>query len=240
MSGERCVTGPDSARRWSHPLLLLAAGGGALGLLPGLDWRWGGARPSPPVLAAAAQMAALVWLGLWCLPAGTLAGSVPHARSRDVLLAPLLWGLFLWIAARGGAQAPLWPWAWALVTGVFLAGCALGRALSAGGASGAAAAWLLFLAALCALPERGGLGASPPSVGFARAALWASPATWVLESAGVDWMRQRAVYDALQSDRFERRGVRGQVAGPLALVVGWSLWTLARARGRPRSAATRE
>jgi hypothetical protein len=91
---------------------------------------------------------------------------------------------------------------------------------------------LLVAALLAGLPGRGGALGAPLEPALARLALDLSPATLVLESAGVDWMRDPAVYDPVATDRFQRLPYRGALAGPLVLLVGCALASLAGLRLR--------
>ena len=99
----------------------------------------------------------------------------------------------------------------------------------AGRAGGAAAAALAGLAALsAALPTRGGLADEPLArsrPAHAARALDLSFVGFVVESAGVDWMRHHTVYEPAGTDWFSdrRRPWRGRVAAPLAVVLGWAL-----------------
>ena len=82
------------------------------------------------------------------------------------------------------------------------------------------------------LPGAAGLSAEP--VWSPRAAallLDFSPATLLVESAGVDWMRQPAVYGPAGADAIGpdlRLPWRGELAGPAVFLVGCALACAAR------------
>ena len=212
--------GPSGLRDLS--LTLAVAAGGCVGAA-------GSAGPADPT-------ALLIWLAIYAPAAGFLLGALGVRPWLFAPAAPGLWMVtlvLLDIAAQRDLPTPLWgALAW---TGLFAAGLGLGRrgavargergqvsvpARSPARALGGAGALLLLTAALVALPGKGGRAREPWPPAAARALLDLSPATLVVESAGVDWMRHRAVYEPVRSDRFQRLPYRGALAGPLALVVG--------------------
>jgi hypothetical protein len=182
----------------------------------------------------------LVWLALIAPAAGYLAGAL-GAGLLYGSAAPGVWMVVLvWVDGMAERDLPTPFWAALGQAGLFLAGAGLGRwGRAAGRAPWAGAGVLLLLAALAVgLPGRGGIGSRPWPPAAARAMLDLSPATVLVESAGVDWMRHPLVYDPVGTDRFERAPYRGALAGPLALVVGCVLaaaGTFRDRRGRRRS-----
>ena len=200
----------------------------------------GGAGAVEPVLY-------LAWLALLAPAAGALAGARGLGLFPFGLAVPGLWLAALALAgasAAGGGppgSPPLpRPFQAALVvTGLFAAGLAFGcRSPRADPALalrvGCARAGLLLLvgALLAGLAGRGGAPGRPLEPGLAALALDLSPVTLALESAGVDWMRDPAVYDPAGTDRFLRHRWRGSLAGPLTLLVGCALALAAELRRR--------
>jgi len=183
----------------------------------------------------------LIWLAILAPAAGYLAGALGVGLLPYGLAAPGGWMVTLVVVAGWEGRdlaTPLWAaLAW---TGLFAAGAgagALGRALR--GDPGWTGAGLLLLLAtlLVALPGRGGATERPWPPAVARVLLDLSPATLVVESAGVDWMRHPSVYDPAGTARFQRSSYRGELAGPVALLVGCLLAAFARvvlARGIDR------
>ena len=69
-------------------------------------------------------------------------------------------------------------------------------------------------------------------------ALDLSPLTWVMESAGLDWMRHPCVYDLAGSLPPEvRTPFEGMLAGPLVFLVGWGFVLVGELRSRKHSSA---
>lgn len=175
----------------------------------------------------------LIWIAIFAPAGGFAVGALGVRPWLFAPAAPGAWMVTLALldsASERDLPTPLWSaLAW---TGLFVLGLGLGRAGSSstrgpgaesearGRAFGGAGVLLLVAGALVALPGKGGAVAQawPPSV--ASALLELSPATLVVESAGVDWMRHRAIYEPVGTDRFQRLPYRGELAGPLALVVG--------------------
>lgn len=176
----------------------------------------------------------LVWLSMVSAGAGYLAGALGAGFLYGVV-APGVWMVVLVLVdglAAGDVPTPFWAaLCW---TGLFLGGAGLGRIGRRAPWTGAGA--LLLLGALATgLPGRGGLGDRPWPPAAARVLLESSPATIVVESAGVDWMRHPLVYDAVGTDRFERMPYRGSLAGPLVLLVGCLLSAVAAVLERRRT-----
>ena len=180
----------------------------------------------------------LVWLALLAPAAGYLCGALGVGLLPFGLAAPGVWMVALVVLdglSPGELPTPFWA---ALVwTGLFAGGAGAGRlGRRFAGDAGWAGAGLLLLGAtlLTALPGRGGAADAPWPPAAARVLLDLSPATLVVESAGVDWMRHPAVYDPAGTDRFQRPAYRGELAGPLALLVGCVLAAAARGIDRRR------
>ena len=184
--------------------------------------------PSVLLLERADPISLLAWLAVLAPAVGFLAGRAGLALVPFGLVVPGVWGVALALA-DGRARVTLGtPFHGVLVlVGLFAAGLALG-ALAAGTPGWAGAGVLLLGGALlAALASRGGLPGAPLPPGLTRLLLDLSPASLALESAGVDWMRDAAVYDPAATDRFVRAPYRGSLAGPLALLVGCASAALA-------------
>src|SRR6185295_5414128 len=113
----------------------------------------------------------------------------------------------------------------AAIAGLFAIGFALG-ALPSRSAWRRAGIVLLCEAFLCALPLSGALLRTRPAPAVNARLLDLSPATLVVECAGVDWMRHPAVYDAASTsdiDPILRSPYDGRLAGGLVFVVGCAL-----------------
>lgn len=126
------------------------------------------------------------------------------------------------LPGRGAASAVL--------SGLFLSGMALAPSGPEPSPRLRAAMWrasLLVLLCWCADGAAGGWGILRPvppwSPEVAARLLDVSPRTLLMESAGVDWMRHPAVYEAVGTDRIGpglRSVFRGPVAGSATLLVG--------------------
>jgi hypothetical protein len=212
--------------------------GGLPGLLPG------GAGAFDP-LALAAWLA-LVAAPLGVLAGGCLAGALRAGRGARaltwVLAAPICWALALALTAAGEAGAARLPEPLAAaiaVGGLWALGIGLG-ALGGPRRAGPWAALTALLALLLALlPTGAGALAQPWPPALAARLLDLSPLTFVLERAGLDWMRHPAVYDALGAASIGpdlRRAGSGALAPGLLSVVGCALvaasWAVRR-RGSP-------
>lgn len=170
-------------------------------------------------------VALLVWLAILAPAGGAFCTSSRVRLLPFAVTVPAAWLALVQLADAFAPRHLATPW-WgaAVVAGLFLCGAALGELVPRPAA--AAGALALLSAALIALPGVAGLAWSPRA---AARLLELSPATWVCESAGLDWMRHPSVYDPVGSDRFERTAWSGALAGPLALVVGCAAsWIAAR------------
>lgn len=173
----------------------------------------------------------LAWLALAAIPIGVWLGG---ARARDGAAAVPLWP---WAALVPGAwmiafaalaaerSFPGAPWAACAWTGMFLAGFGLGRC--AGHAVCGLATTLAALGVvLGVLPAGAGLVSGAFSPAATARLLDLSPVTQLVESAGVDWMRNAAPYEPARTLDIgpELRGpFRGALAGPLWLLFGCGL-----------------
>ena len=177
----------------------------------------------------------LFWLGLVALPLGVLFGSARLDLLRFGLVAPACWMIALtWVEARAGAPLPSPLWGALAWSGLFLAGAAWGRAAPRRRWSRAAGA-LLLAGLLAALPVRAGLPGVPWSPAVATRLLDLSPVTLLAECSGVrDWMWRAGVYEQAGVDRFLRTPWRGELAGPVLLLVGWALSAVGTALCRAR------
>lgn len=174
-------------------------------------------------------VAFLIWLAVTAPACGFLLGALgvrpwPFAPAAPgIWMAALAW---LDVASARDLATPIWSaLAW---TGLFALGLGLGRLRAPGRgidarsrALGGAGVLLVIAAALVALPGKGGVADEPWPAATASVLLDLSPATLLVESAGVDWMRHPSVYEPVRTDRFQRVPIRGELAGPLSLVVGY-------------------
>jgi hypothetical protein len=220
---------PEAPLRRLGIALALAAVG-SIGALGSVGVIWGAADP----------VALLLWISLSSVACGYLAGALGAGLVPYGVVAPATWMVVL-VALAGVSErdVPTPFWAALVWTGFFAGGAGLGRLGRRRGAAAAwsGAGWLLLLSALLvALPARGACSGRPWPPRTASALLDLSPASLVLESAGIDWMRHPAVYDPVGTDRFERAPYRGTLAGPLVLLVGCVL--AAGCYGRERSLRT--
>ncbi len=219
---------------WPKACCLLAGLFGLLGLLP-LAQALLESGPAARQAAPHALVAHLVWLAVSAAPLGIwLSGEVLHV-SPWLCVPPVCWAAGA-LAAAQHARLPPTMWLGALVlVGLYATGLGIGWWLGRARSAAAAGLGCFLTAVLAILPARAGLGERAPAPGFARSALEFSPATWVLESAGVDWMRHAFVYGRLESDRFERAPVDGKLAGTLACVLGCAALAASRLRARRAS-----
>ncbi len=199
--------------------LLVTLGLGAAGCLGALPLTRSGA-PEP--------LAFLAWAALFAPVAGALA---VHAR-----LTPLPWGFaapsswvvgLVWCAASSPRLVPTPLWAAAAWMGLFALGAAGAQLWARRDSSATYVAVLASLALSVAAWAPGVVGA-PWSSEVTALLLDLSPLSLVTECAGVDWMRTPLVYETAQTDRFERAAWRGELAGPVCLLVGYASWALAR------------
>jgi len=207
-------------------LLALALGAiGALGTLPGAH----GADP----------LAALAWIALVALPCGIGCGALALRAWPFAASVPALWMIALALAGVASERALSTPvWAALAWTGIYAAGWGIGRASRSGVRACAAGLCLSVLASV--LPAAGEFLGQPWPPRVAARLLDLSPVSVCMESAGVDWMRQPAVYEpagALDIDPGLRQPWRGKLAGPGLLMLGCALAAFGAARARARDRA---
>jgi len=145
---------------------------------------------------------------------------------------PLVWAAALFITR--GVPDPLS--ASLAVAALYAMGMGLGARLSPERAAGAA---LLVAAGLSLAPTFGGGLERPWPAELSAALLDASPVAWTAESAGIDWMRHPAVYDAAGTADIGpelRTGRRSWLAAVVLLVVG----CLSSLAAKPRAAEESE
>ena len=153
------------------------------------------------------------------------------ARSPQAWIPPVVWAAALLLI--GGVPTPLL--ASLAIAGLYAAGMGLGAWLSPERAAGAA---LLTVAALSLAPTLGGVLERPWPPLIAARLLDASPVAWVAESAGIDWMRHPAVYDAAGTADIGpdlRSGRRSWLAAVGLLVVGCASSLLVKPHTAARS-----
>ena len=183
-----------------------------------------------------------VWVAVISLPTGAFAGACRLKAWPFGLAIPGTWMVILaWLEVSSGGTLPEPAWGAAAWSGLFVVGMALG-ALVGSNAFRCAAGGLVLTVLSSALPVSGApslglyggrsLGQVAPSA--AAAAFDTSPITLVMESAGVDWMRHRAVYDSAGTEWFSdrRKPYRGKLAASLILLVGYLGILLSRSRAR--------
>ena len=161
-----------------------------------------------------APVASLAWLALLAPAGGAWMGR--WARSPQAWIPPVVWAVALLLI--GGVPAPLL--ASLAIAGLYAAGMGLGAWLSPERAAGAA---LLVTGALALAPTFGGALERPWPPTVTARLLDASPVAWAAESAGIDWMRHPAVYDAAGTADIGpnlRSGRRSWLAATALLVVG--------------------
>ncbi len=176
-----------------------------------------------------APVASLVWLALLAPAGGAWMGR--WARSPQAWTPPVVWAVALLLI--GGVPTPLL--ASLAIAGLYAAGMGLGAWLSPERAAGAA---LLIVAALSLAPTLGGVLERPWPPLIAARLLDASPVAWVAESAGIDWMRHPAVYDAAGTADIGpdlRSGRRSWLAAVGLLVVGCAFSLLVKPHTAARS-----
>jgi len=192
-----------------------------------------GSRGEPDAVAF------LVWLAFVAPAAGAVAGALRLAPWPHAAAVPGAWMLLLVTVDAWGTRDLATPiWAALAATGLFAAGFAVGR-FAPDRLRWRAPAAVLVVAALAVLaPVAGALLRAPwPAEAGARL-LDLSPATLVAESAGVDWLRHPAVYDAAGSfdiDPRSRSPYPPALAGGIAFVLGCALAAAAEAFARSRS-----
>jgi hypothetical protein len=161
-----------------------------------------------------APAAILAWLALTATGCGAWMGR--WARVPAAWAPPLVWAAALFFTR--GVPDPLA--ASLAVAGLYAAGMGLGAWLSPERAAGAA---LLVVGGLSLAPTFGGRLEQPWPPEVASVLLDASPVAWATESAGIDWMRHPAVYDAAGTADIGpdlRTGKRSWLAAVVLLVVG--------------------
>jgi len=166
------------------------------------------------VLGFGAPVGFLAWLTLVASMAGAWMG--PWSRSWRAWTPPLAWGLAL-LMTRG---LPM-PWMAAFtIASLYAIGMGLGSWLPRERAAGSC---LLLVAALSLAPTFGGHLERPLPPAVTARLLDLSPVAWTLESAGVDWMRHPAVYEAAGTANIDpsmRTQHRNWLAAATLLVVG--------------------
>lgn len=180
-----------------------------LGALPG-------ARGSEPV-------ALLVWISMWCVPAGVLTGGSGVPLWPIAPVAPALWMALVGLVAAASTRVlPSPAWSALAWTGLFAIGFALGRILPERRWR-VGAALLVAAGVLNASSISGAWLAAPLPPEISARLLDLAPATLLAECAGLDWMRHPAIYEpagALDIDPALRVAWRGFLAGPIVFLVG--------------------
>jgi hypothetical protein len=194
-----------------------------------------------PLALTGDPLASCAWLAIAAAPLGVLCAACGLAVWPWSAMVPAAWMAALALACTASTRVlPTPAWAGATWTGLFLAGWALGRSAPRAAWRSSAVCALAALA-LSALPIGIGLADGAFSPGATARLLDLAPTTWVVESAGVDWLRHPAVYEPARAFDLGpelRAPFRGALAGPSILLVGCALaWTAARrARRRPADA----
>ena len=176
-----------------------------------------------------APEALLAWLALLAPAGGAWMGR--WARSPQAWIPPVVWAVALFVTS--GVLSPLL--ACLVIVGLYAVGMGLGAWLPPERAAGAA---LLVFGALSLAPTMGGALERPWPAPVAARLLDISPVAWAAESAGIDWMRHPAVYEAAGTADIGlelRSGRRGWLAAGGLLVVGCLLSLLAQPRTAGRT-----
>ena len=197
---------------------------GLIGLLPRMfasEWR-------------NAPLDLLAWFALSAPATGCIGGRIGLRFWPLGFVPPGLWMAFYSLIAANevyGSPTPVYA---ALVwTGLFAFGWAFGIHFAKFGWGGPGLLLILtaFLTQSLEL-----IPSDSHSQEFIAFAIDLSPLTWVMECAGLDWMRNEMIYDyagSLGPDA--RTPFRGMLAGPLTFLVGWSLVMIVERRSRPRA-----
>ena len=166
------------------------------------------------VLGFGAPVGFLAWLALVAPLGGAWMG--PWSRSWRAWTPPLVWGLAIMLT-----RGLLMPWMAALsITSLYAIGMGFGSWLPRERAAGSC---LLLVAMLSLAPTFGGHLERPLPPAVTARLLDFSPVAWTLESAGVDWMRHSAVYEAAGTANIDpsmRTQHRNWLAAATLLVVG--------------------
>ena len=172
------------------------------------------------------QLSTWIWLSLWALPLGALAGSL---LPRSLVPLPLISALIVAGALAADLRSP--EVGLLALASLYVIGVALHGPRGAGAWSVAAA--LLFVGGLfSALPSAGGALVEPFPAALTARLLDLSPIVWVLESGGFDWMRHPSVYETAGAADIgpELRVGYSGFAGPLGLFVLGAMTVLVRWR----------
>ncbi len=207
-------------------LVLAIASVALLGAVPG-------ARGEPD------PSAFLVWLALWSLPAGFLCGASGVRIWPLAPVVPAAWmALFGFVISVSRRDVPGPVWAALAWSSLYALGFALGRSIPRARWRGTAA--LLLASALASgLCLSGAILRTPLPAAVRARLLDLSPATFLAECAGFDWMRHPVVYDAAMTvdiDPALRSAFRGSLAAPLAFVVTCAAALVADRVARRRAA----
>lgn len=202
-----------------------------IALVPGLQPDFAGGLVWFAELAAFVPAAGLL-VGAWAGDGRSPAPGPLHRRPIRLLIGIGAAVLLVACTPAGAAWAGL-PGrgaASAVLSGLFLSGVALapsGPEPSPRLRAAIGRASLLVLLCWCTDGAAGGWGILRPvppwSPEVAARLLDLSPMTLLMESAGVDWMRHPAIYEAAGTDRIGpglRSVFRGPVAGSATLLVG--------------------
>ena len=195
------------------------------------------------LLPGGGVFAGLAWMALAAPAAGHLAAAGGGRRACLAVL-PLVWLAVLALGSWTAGPA-FSAWTAPALCGLYLLGVASGR--SAGGTWLGAGLWLALAFVLGGAATGWGVLAEPWPPAVAARLIDVSPVSLVLESAGVDWMRHPALYEAagtLDIGPELRHAWRGQLAGPVLFVLGCFALAasnfFARRPAAPRPAALRE
>ncbi len=229
LGNARRVSGDGVAARGHLRQLGLALAVAAVALPGALP----GSRGEPDAVAF------LVWLALVAPAAGAVAGAIRLAIWPHAAVVPGAWMLmFVAVDALGARDLATPIWAALAVMGLFAAGFAVGRLVPISLRWRAPAAVLAVTVAAVLAPVAGAVLRAPwPAEASARL-LDLSPATLLAESAGVDWLRHPAVYDAagaVDIDPRSRSPYAPALAGGIAFVLGCTFAAAAEAFARFRS-----
>ncbi len=165
------------------------------------------------------ELSGWIWLALWAVPGGALAGARLAPRLQTIPLVVWLAGAW-WLAA----DLPDPGSALLAIAALYVLGLAVHGGPGVRAWSLAASAFMV-VGLLVALPSGGGALAQPFSPVTTARFLDLSPLVWVMECAGIDWMRHPSVYElAGAADigpdlRISRSGSKGPLL-VLSLAIG--------------------
>lgn len=175
----------------------------------------------------------LAWFAISAATLGALASSLGLRFWPLGFVPPALWmATYTLIDAESLHGAPTPFYAGLVFAGLFAIGFATGVRSKGLSVVGLVSFVTLLLVSAPQVATLFGESLTPQGI---RVALDLSPVTWVIESAGLDWMRHPSVYDLAGSLPPDVRSpFQGMLAGPTIFLVGWGLVLVAEKSFRSR------